>query len=141
VKVEIVETTLAHVREICENLREHERVKIGDSPEHIITQEVARSLVCYTGLVDSRPVVMYGARCAGVLDDTALVWLLGSRHIADIPVTFLRHSREALTLLRQHFKSLHGVVLVDFECSVRWLEWLGFSLDAPQDGLMTFHLE
>lgn len=142
--VEIVETKLVHVVAVCEALREREReqfAKMSQTPEHLITQEVARSLVSYTGLVNEQPVVMWGARSAGILSEEAYIWLIGTERLTKCPITFLRHSGEAVGLLRQHFKVLHGHVFVDFGCSIKWIEWLGFRLEHPANGMQAFHSE
>jgi len=140
VKVEIVPTTLEHVRVLAADLRELERNVMANA-EATIAQEVSRSLITFTGLGDNYPVVICGARSAGILADSAYVWLVASSRIETCPLTFVRHSRRAVEMLHQHFKSLHGLVREDFGCSARWLEWLGFKLDTPIDGFQAFHLE
>lgn len=139
--VEIKETEFHHVRAICENLRDRERAafeQLKATPEKLILQEVARSLVSYTGLIDNNPVVLWGARSAGVFDDSAYIWMVATRALETSPITFLRHSRDAIMELREIFPHLYGLVLADFGCSVRWLEWLGFQVGPAVNGVRQF---
>lgn len=140
-KVEIVDAQLEHVRSICEGLRERERKafeRLGDTAERLLTQEVSRSLVAYAGLIDEKVVALWGARTEGVLSDEAYIWLVCAEDIEWFPVTFARHSREAIEELRLHFRRLYGLVIEDFTCSVKWLEWLGFVVDPPKNGFRAF---
>ncbi len=143
--VEIVHTEFEHIRAICENMREREREalrKLGAEPEKYVTHEVASSFLSYTGLVDGQVVAMCGAKCAGILSDEAYVWMLASSLIDKYPLTFVKHGRTALCLLKHHFRRLHGLVLCDFDRSIRWLEWIGFTVDPPTpDGLRKITME
>jgi hypothetical protein len=141
--VEIVATDLLHIRELCENMRDVERANfaaLGWEPERTLTHEVATSLVSYAGLVDGEVIAVWGARCAGIFDEEAYVWIVFTRRLERIPVTVLRHSREALSILRQSFKVLHGLVLSDFDCGCRWLEWLGFTVSEPEGPVRKFRI-
>jgi len=90
--------------------------------------------------VDGRCVIVCGARCDGVFDDSAYLWVVATQLLDKYPITFLRHSRRGLELLRANFTHLHGLVLADFGCSVRWLEWLGFKVSEPMNGIRAFEL-
>lgn len=141
--VEIVPARLEHVIEICENLRAREREafkKLGSEPEHMVAQEVTQSFLSFAGLVEGKVINLWGAKCAGILSDEAYLWMLCSQDVIKFPMTFLRHSRRAIQDLRPHFKHFHGVVLDEFSCSIRWLEWLGFEVYPPENGLRAFRM-
>lgn len=141
--VEIVPTDFLHIRELCENMRTMERAnfeKLGWDPERKLVHEVATSLISYAGLVDGEVIAVWGARCEHIFDDEAYVWVVFTRRLERIPITVLRHSREALALLRESFKVLHGLVLSDFDCGKRWLEWLGFTVTPFADGVCRFRI-
>ena len=141
-KVEIVEARFEHVAAICKRLRERERlgfVKLGDDPERLVFAEVRGSFLAFAGLVDDEPIALWGAQAAGVLDDEAYIWLICSQEAERHPMTFLRHSRRAIDSLSPFFKHLYGYVKEDFTCSVRWLEWLGFEIQEPVDGVRRFY--
>lgn len=143
IRVEIIPTEFSHIRLLCENMREREReafMTLGESPERVLTQEVAKNLLSYTGLADGKVVVIWGARCDTILSDEAFVWAVFTEHLYEVPITMLRHSREGLDILRSNFKRFHGFVLGDFECSQRWLRWLGFTIDPPEGPFCRFRM-
>jgi hypothetical protein len=140
-RVEVVETIPEHVIELCETMRARERKAfdaLGAEAEHRLTQELAQSLHTWTGLVDGKVVAVVGIKTAGVLNDEGMVWLILSENAAFYPVTFLRRGREHLELMQTLFKKLYGYVQADFGCSVKWLEWLGFTLGEEENGLRRF---
>lgn len=134
--VEILPTEFSHIRALCENIRDRERLileQVGDTAEHFVTQEVAKSLQCWSGLADGKVVCIWGIQTIGPLSEDAYVWLVCSEHIHAYARTFLRHSGEALATFRPLFKRVYGCVFEDFEKSARWLKWLGFTVGPPNE--------
>jgi hypothetical protein len=122
-------------------VREREAfAQLGSAPEKMITYEVARSFVSYTGLYDASVGAIWGARCEGIFSDEAYIWLVCSELFEAHPITVLRHSRRAIEELRVYFKRLHGLVLADYVCSIRWLEWLGFEIGPNESGVRAFRM-
>jgi hypothetical protein len=141
--VEIVPTEFLHIRALCENMRDREREafrKLGGEPERLITHEVARSFLSFTGLYAGEVGAIWGARCEGILSDEAYIWLVCSELFEAHPIAVLRHSRGAIEELRACFKRLHGLVLDDYTCSIRWLRWLGFEVGEPKNGIRAFRM-
>jgi hypothetical protein len=124
IHVEILPTEFSHIRALCENVRAREAIilaQVGDTPDKV---------VC-----------IWGIQTVGPLSEDAYVWLVCSEHLNLYGHTFLRHSREALETFRPFFKRVYGCVFNDFDKSARWLEWLGFSVAAPDhQGLRLFEL-
>lgn len=54
------------------------------------------------------------------------VWLLGSDDIQTFRLTFLRHSREWLSVLFKDYDLLGNFVDARNEVHIQWLQWLGF---------------
>jgi hypothetical protein len=141
--VEIVPTEFLHIRGYCETMRDRERKtfeQLGWDVEKRLTHEVAASLFCYTGLADGQTVLIYGARCDTIFADEAYVWMVGTKLMERYPLTIARHSRAAIGLLRENFRRIHGLVLGEFECSIRWLRWCGFDVDPPENGVCRFRM-
>lgn len=134
--IEIVEAQPWHAIALCEDLREREALA-GLEPRALV-QEVARSCVAWAGLNDGHVAALWGAKVDGLLSDEAYIWLACGREMEKNPITFLRHSRRAITDLRHYFRCLHGLVLTEFGCSVRWLEWLGFEVGPDEKGVRRF---
>lgn len=141
--IEIVEAKFEHVVEIVERLRErdaHGLEMFDEAPEKVITRELSQSIVAYTGLVDGKVGAIWGACLAGILSDEARIWCIGTDLIETHPVSFIRHSRRAIADLQVYCKHLYGAVYADFDKSVAWLQWLGFEVMEPVNGVRMFRL-
>lgn len=143
-KVEIREATPEDAIALCESLREREREafdRFGEDARKELLQALSRSFIAYTGFVDEKPVALWGAQVSTMLSDEAYVWLICSKEVDAYPITFLRHSRRALRDFSQQFKTLRGLVMADFGCSVTWLEWLGFTVEPEHNGVRPFVMQ
>jgi hypothetical protein len=66
-----------------------------------------------------------------------LVWLVGTDDLIAHSTTFLRHSRQWLATMHEHYRLLYNVIDARNEVHLRWLEWLGFEFiqDVPRYGV------
>jgi hypothetical protein len=66
-----------------------------------------------------------------------LVWLVGTDDLITHSTTFLRHSRQWLATMHEHYRLLYNVIDARNEVHLRWLEWLGFEFiqDVPRYGV------
>lgn len=142
-KVEIVEAGFFHVMSLLENMRDDERAlcekMYGANLEREAARIFSRSLLAYAGFVDNTCVVVWGVYTS-FLAGEGYIWLLGSKFIEEHPVVFLRHSRRQLRELIGTFPKLCGVVLTEYDCGQRWLEWLGFEIGPDQGGIRPFRI-
>lgn len=137
--IEIVEATNSHAFNLATRLRTREREayeQLGDAYDTIKT-EVYRSLHAYAVLYEGQVVAIYGVK--GVpIGTSAYLWLVCSEMCERFPITFLRLSRKVVDDLLTRFDRVHGLVLCDFEKSVRWLRWIGCDMHEPQNGVMVW---
>lgn len=142
-KVEIVEGRFEHVVGLLENMREVERAQCeklyGAELETKAARIYSQSLLTFAGLVDGKCVVVWGVHTS-LLAGEGWVWLLGSKFIEEHPVVFLRHSKRMLRELLGTFPKLYGIVLTEFDCGCRWLEWLGFDVGEDCGGIRPFRI-
>lgn len=125
--IEYAECQRSHVAELSTRLREREAeafAKLGDNPQQKIWKEVGCSLYSYAVLRDGEVAAIFGAK-AMPLSSSAYVWLICTDMCEEHPLVFARESRKVFKLLFEKFDSLYGLVVCDFDKSVRWLEWLG----------------
>ena len=129
--VEIVPASLWHAADLVGRMRPHEYATLArlGEPEKVVAQELVKSFQAYAGMIDNKTVALWGAHVSGVFSDEAYIWLICTGLVDQHPITFLRHSKKILHALAPNFRRVYGVVHVDFDKSIRWLEWLGFQVD------------
>lgn len=114
---------------IARNMREADRMECeahGKSPYVALMEGFECSLPCFTGLIDQRPVVMFGV--VPVDENFGSIWLLGTDAITnEIPVAFLRWSKRLLPVLSEPFKVVGNAVDKRNAVHIKWLRWLGFT--------------
>jgi hypothetical protein len=142
-RAEIVPIDPLHIREMCLVLRDRERRafdRYGRNAEARIRQEVAISFLSYAGLVDGEVIAIGGVKCEGILSDEGYVWILCSERVNEMPIAFVRGAMRALTLVKQRFASIYGLVAADFDRSIRFLTWMGFVVEPAVEGVRVFWL-
>jgi hypothetical protein len=86
--------------------------------------------------IGGNPVVAFGVHAVpsefiGVTEGNP--WLLGTRHLEENWVTFLRESRRWLKMMDTDYTILWNYIDARNTTTIRWLEWLGFQIgDAPE---------
>lgn len=66
------------------------------------------------------------------MDTRGIPWLLGTPEIPDHARAFLRASKLWVRQQIKQYDTLENWVDVRHTRAVQWLQWLGFSLDAPR---------
>lgn len=77
------------------------------------------------------PILMFGIGRARLLDGHRCVWLLGTDKMQEIKKRFVKDSSDILHLLASG-DTVYNHVIEGNELSLRWLKWLGFSIDDPK---------
>lgn len=137
--IEIYPAISIHAFSLATRLRVREKEayeQLGDAYE-TIAQEMRRSLYSYAVLYEGQVVAIYGVK-GTLIGDSAYLWLVCSETCEKFPITFLRQSRKVVDDLLTRFSRVHGLVLCDFEKSVRWLRWIGCDMHEPVDGVMAW---
>jgi hypothetical protein len=119
-------------------LRDRERInliRVGN-PVEVIKEAMHESVSNYVGEADGVVAVMWGLRSEQLLGDSAYLWMLGTTFIEEHPIHFLRYSQAAINLMRKRYRVLYGEIEVDYNASIRWLEWLGAKITPHERRLM-----
>ena len=141
IHAEVVPVDPLHIEEICATMRWQEAdaiAALSRDPIALIKHELATSISTYAGLVDGEVVVIGGVKCRDVLSDEAYVWIICSERVNEVPIGFVRTVKKVYKEVRPRFSSLWGLLVTDFERSVRWVRWLGFTVEPPVNGVSLF---
>ena len=134
-RVDVVPLTEAHVDEIISNVRDMDRREIyllsTLDPGRAIRATVANAESAVAGYYGGKLACVFGVNRQSLLSDVGVPWLIGSPVVDDIPISFLRHSRQYYLRLVASFPQMENWVLAENVKAVQWLSWLGFDMDEP----------
>jgi hypothetical protein len=132
-RIRIVPAELAHVYALAANMRQddqREATELGSDPRRALRACFRGSLIRRTAFVDDAIAAMWGL--AGVaLADIGNPWLATTAAIERVPVSFVRQAKAELAAMLSLYPILENYVAADYVRAVRFLEVLGFALDAP----------
>jgi hypothetical protein len=100
----------------------------GSTPFDGLVRSRDNSTLCHTLIEpDGTPCALLGI-CPGYYAKSGLIWLLGTQGIERNPITFLRHSKSALTELFEAgpYDFLYNYTYAKNQLHHKWLKWLGF---------------
>lgn len=100
----------------------------GQDPRRALHRVFLQSLYCRTALIDGKPVAMWGV-VAGLMSETAYVWLVISDQIANIPLSITREAKAELSKIMERYEELATTVLPDDDAAIRFAVYLGFHDD------------
>ncbi len=80
---------------------------------------------------ENKPAVLWGVFSDSLLSDDAFVWTVTTKVVDDYPFLFLRGSQELLKYLLGRYSTLRGTVEANYKRSIKWIEWLGFTVGPP----------
>lgn len=134
-RVIIVPAELRHAEALVADLRPMDAAEcwtLGVEPLHGLRESTRHSLVAWTALEAGQPIAMWGVTAAEMMGRVGCPWLLGGERLTAHRRQFVMESRARLAPMRALFPRMENHVLADYRAAVRWLEWLGFTLDAPE---------
>ena len=125
--------TRAALMQVADGMRKADRAEVWAAghrtPREALERAVDMSTLAWLGTADGTPAVAYGVAPASLLGETGIPWLLGTDAIEHHPVTFLRRCRDALADMSRDFLVLRNLVDARNRLSIRWLGWLGFTIE------------
>lgn len=133
--VQIMRTTAAHVGELSATMRQADAREVWaagrHTPEQAVKLSVLASRKAMSGLVDGKVACIFGIASPTLLSDVGQPWLLGSDLVEQHAKRFLRLSRGWFEQQKGQYFALANLVDARNDKAIRWLKWLGFSLDEP----------
>lgn len=132
----IVPSEASMVAHVAANLRQADIEEIwafyGRCPKAAVMESFQKSHMAWTGLLDGEPVITFGCCTDDLLGSNGVPWLVGTPKLEQVPLTFAKLSRPFLNVMMDHHVRLTNHVDVRNGLAIRWLRWLGFTLDPAE---------
>lgn len=110
-------------------------VLAGIDPRRRLRDYIRQSVYARAALLDGHAVVLWGLK-AGLLDETALVWLAATPAAARHFVSFGREARAEVAAMCAQGRELRSFVPADDRGGLRFLDFLGFEATGVTDGVV-----
>jgi ribosomal protein S18 acetylase RimI-like enzyme len=130
--LEIVPATRAHAERI--ELRPgdaREVAALGKSKVEALCASMERSLWTDAYLVDGEVAAILGFGLTALVGGEATLWMLSGTPVDRHRKLFLRLTRQRLAEVRREWPVLVDYVHADYAGAIRWLRWLGFTIEPP----------
>lgn len=132
------------VLHIAAHLRAADRVELavtnpGQTPAEILLEALGESRWATVVRVDGEPALVYGV-AQHPDPHLGVPWMLATDAILRIRRYFVVHCRAEVRLMQQRYVGLVNRVHRDNALAIRWLQWLGFTVDRenPVGELLNF---
>lgn len=136
VEYTIQPATIIDAREMAPQMREVDVQELfdgwGSNPTEALVGSVERSLRAYTARADGEIVCMYGVGTEGLLAPAGKIWMLGTDLINKHKRQFLLKSAGQIGRLSRGYYFLENHCDKRNTLTVRWLRWLGFTIEDPK---------
>ena len=132
--IKIVPGELKHAEELIENMNRDcvlECKALGMTPEQAVMDAFKRSDEIYTGLTDDRVGAMFGVVPFVMLGNTGRPWMLSTELTAKEWLYTARASKKFIHHILNKYERLENAVDYRYKLSIRWLKWLGFTVERP----------
>lgn len=134
-KIEIVETTSAHIRELGKNLRPGDREEIeayGFPTNHALWRTFKGGIMRKTAFVNRELAACWG--CGGVpMGGEGRPWLLTTPVVHNIsPLRFVRIYQDQVFRMLEIFPKLVNYCDARYDEAMRLLEIIGFKIGEPE---------
>lgn len=131
-RIEIVPATMDHARAI--DLRPGDRREIealGLVPEAGIRLSLDRAMWADAYLCNGEVAALLGCSVSSFLGGHLTPWLVTGNPVARIKKSFAVLARQRIAEMRRRYRFMANYVHADYRESLRFMEWLGFSIDPP----------
>jgi len=119
---------------MADNVRECVRAEIEslgfDDPYEALLESCNRSAILEAAEHDGKVFALYGVS-HGQEAGEGHPWLVFTEDIKGLGLSFARHSKQMIGMMQMYFPLLTGYVYTGHKDTIKWLKWLGFTLDDP----------
>lgn len=96
-----------------------------------ITKAVCTSTIVFTAVLDGKPAAIFGVAPYAALAGIGSPWLVGTTRCDRAGRLILKYSRALMIITAREYPHLVNYVDARHVKSIRWLKWLGFTINDP----------
>lgn len=104
----------------------------GISADVAMQRGYEASEACWVGTIDGRPVCVFGVVRWSTLSMTGTPWLLATDEFEEEGLAIVKLSKTYSNLMKKRFRLLQNFVDVRQEKSIKWLKWIGFTIEPAE---------
>ena len=132
VEIDIIQAHPGHIKQIASIMRQADRDEVWAShlasPAEALEISLGFSPMAWTGRLDQQPFCMFGVAVASPQCRHGAPWMLGGPQIERHSLGVLRRSRVCIAEMTKHYPVLSNLADARNRTSLRWLNWLGFTI-------------
>lgn len=129
----IIPATAIHAEVIAANARPDDVAELWATcyavPEKAMVDGIRWSDFAFTGCADGVPVCMFGVYSDSFLINVGTPWMVGSTLLDRYAKTFIKECHRPLLEILREYDRLENYVDARNARSIKWLRWLGFTVD------------
>ncbi len=132
--IEIRPSTMDDVEDLIKNMNRDcvlECEAMGKSPEEAVHQAYRKSDQPYTGLSGGCVGAMFGVAPFALLGNKGRPWMLSTDIAGKEWLCTARASKRYILNALNKYEELENFVDYRYKLSIRWLRWLGFTIEKP----------
>lgn len=134
--VDIRKPTPEAIRFIADNMREADAVEVmasgGYTPVEALEVSIKASLIVGIVYHDDTPLTALGMTRPNLVSNVGIPWLLSAEQALKYKREFLRLSPPVIQEMLDICPELVNHVHIENKLSIRWLMWLGFTVEDPK---------
>lgn len=117
------------------NVRESDAREIWrtslSGPNKAVRRSILASRDVWTARIDGEIICIFGVADVSLITKTGAPWLLGSDLVEEQGLEFLVKTKKYMEKVKVGYDRLMNYVDADNEVSIKWLEWIGFTVGEP----------
>jgi hypothetical protein len=131
--IEVVPATMEHVEAMAPRMRRADVEEVWaanrSNPYDALRSSLALSWNAWAGVVDGVVMCIFGVTPLSLVTGCGVPWMLGATGLERYAMAFLRRNRRYVAEMLATFPRLENWVDARNGASIRWLRWLGFTLE------------
>ncbi len=135
-KIEIRKCTGRDIKAMKGKLRKEDCVELekatGGSPYKALVLSYRFSEKSWVGIVDGEIACAWGVSKQSLLGNRGTIWLLSTDVMGSIPLQAAIHTKRELKKIEKDYGYLENYVDATYVKCIRWLKWLGFTIEEPK---------